>query len=74
MTTGTPVAGSLGRPIAGSEGHITLSPSPAWHCPASGVGLDGDPAVFWCPGCGHGFQAADLDAQSALLVQQGRAV
>jgi hypothetical protein len=74
MTTATPVAGSLGRPIARSEGSITLSPSPALHCPASGAGLDGGPVVFWCAGCGHGFQAADLDAQSRLPVQQGRAV
>ena len=74
MTIATPLAASLGRPIARSEGRITVSPSPAWHCPASSAGLDGGPVVFWCAGCGHGFQAADLDAQPQLLVQQGRAL
>jgi hypothetical protein len=74
MTTATPLAGSLGRPIARSEGRITLSPSPAWHCPASGTGRDEGPVVFWCAGRGPGFQAPDLDAQSQLPVQQGRAV
>jgi hypothetical protein len=30
-------------------------------CPGCAAELDGGPVAYWCPGCGRGVMAADLD-------------
>ncbi len=51
-----------------AEATMILRAAPVACCPGCGAVLDGGPVVFWCPACGRGVEAADVD----LEVRPGR--
>jgi hypothetical protein len=52
-----------GAAAMAAEATMILRAAPVACCPWCGAVLDGGPVVFWCPACGRGVQAADLDVE-----------